>query len=70
MSTGTTPQSQGLAYSGSRPGRYPQTSIFDFVFGNPFETQSDYVPASSTVPRIDDGHSIFIDHKTSKLSQY
>lgn len=63
----TLAKSEGVAYSGSRPGQYPQTSIFDFAFSNPFENESDYVPASRKVPHVDDSHPVFIDHKTGKI---
>lgn len=57
-----------MAYSGFRPGQYPQSNIFDFVFGNPFQHENEYVPASQKLPLIDNSQPIFIDNKTSKHS--
>lgn len=63
-------KSAGVAYSGLPPTKYPQTSIFDFVFGNPFQHEQEYLPASQIVPRIDDSHPVFVDNKTSKIITY
>lgn len=58
-----------VAYSGFKPKPTPQTNIFDFVFSNPFQHANEHVPASQTVPRIDDATPIFVDNKTSMLKQ-
>lgn len=58
-----------VAYSGFKPAPTPQTSIFDFVFSNPFQHATEIVPESQTVPRIDDATPIFVDNKTSTPNQ-
>lgn len=59
----------GVAHSGSRPTPLPQTSIFDFVFSNPFQHAKEYVPASQVVARIDDAQPIFVDNKSSMFTR-
>lgn len=62
-------QNNSLAYSGGPPGEYPRgLNIFDYVFGNPFEHESEAVPASQVLPHIDDRQPIFIDNKTGRSS--
>lgn len=56
-----------VAYSGSPPGRYPQSNVFDFVFGSPFKAVSDHVPPSQKLPPIEESRSIFVDNKTGKM---
>ncbi|KAF3761644.1 acetyl-CoA synthetase-like protein [Cryphonectria parasitica EP155] len=56
----------GLAYTGHRPSQCPQTSIFDFMFGNPFSQKNGHVPPSQVLPRVDDAHPIFVDNKTNR----
>ncbi|KAL1865319.1 hypothetical protein Daus18300_007209 [Diaporthe australafricana] len=58
--------SDTVALSGSPPGRYPRSNIFDFVFGNPFEHESETVPASQKLARIQDSRPIFIDNKNDR----
>lgn len=55
-----------VAYSGSPPGRYPQSNVFDFVFGSPFKAVSDHVPPSQKLPPIEESRSIFVDNKTDR----
>lgn len=62
-------QNSSLAYSGGPPGQYPQgLNIFDYVFGNPFEHESEVVPASQVLPHIDDRQPIYIDNKTGRFA--
>ncbi|KAI3391127.1 hypothetical protein diail_7924 [Diaporthe ilicicola] len=58
--------SDAVALSGSPPGRYPRSSIFDFVFGNPFSQQSETVPASQVLARIPDSQPIFVDNNNGE----
>ncbi|KKY30222.1 putative acetylsynthetase-like protein [Diaporthe ampelina] len=58
--------SDTVALSGSPPGQYPRSNIFDFVFGNPFSQQSEFVPASQRLPHIDDSRPIFVDNKNDR----
>lgn len=58
--------SDTVALSGSPPGNYPRSNIFDFVFGNPFSQQSDFVPASQRLPQIEDSRPIFVDNNNGE----
>ncbi|KAJ0106816.1 cetylsynthetase-like protein [Diaporthe amygdali] len=58
--------SDTVALSGSAPGQYPHSNIFDFVFGNPFSQQSDTVPASQKLARIEDSRPIFVDNNNDR----
>lgn len=58
--------SDTVALSGSPPGEYPRSNIFDFVFGNPFSQQSNFVPASQRLPQTEDSRPIFVDNKNGE----
>lgn len=58
--------SESRAYSGGPPTSYPRTSLFDFVFGNPFHSEGPHVPPTKRLPLIDPAQPIFIDNKTSE----
>lgn len=60
--------SDNLAYSGAPPGRYPQTDIFNFIFGDPFCKESDYVPAQLVLPPVDESQPVFVDNKTGMMA--
>ncbi|KPM37236.1 hypothetical protein AK830_g9315 [Neonectria ditissima] len=44
----------------------PGANTFDWLFGNPFELESDYVPPQHRIPHIDDNAPIFVDHATDR----
>lgn len=54
------------AYVG-QPANVPGANIFDFIFGNPFQNESDFVPRARRVPKIRDDQPIFTDHANGKL---
>lgn len=58
--------SDTVALSGSPPGQYPRSNIFDFVFGNPFSQQSQFIPESQKLPHVDDSRPIFVDNKNGE----
>ncbi|CAN8098239.1 unnamed protein product [Discula destructiva] len=58
--------SESAAYSGEPRSTYPRTSLFDFVFGDPFHTDEAHVPPLKKLARTDQGQPIFIDHKTNR----
>lgn len=60
-------QGDTVAYSGSPPGQYPHSNVFDFVFGNPFQELSDHVPPTQKLPPIEESKPIFVDNKTGKM---
>ncbi|KAK7423800.1 hypothetical protein QQZ08_008843 [Neonectria magnoliae] len=53
------------SYAGS-PANVPGANTFDFIFSNPFESESDYTPPQQRVPHIDDNAPIFVDHATDR----
>lgn len=57
-----------VAYSGGPPGAYPRTNLFDFIFGNPFHSDSAPIAPSQRLAPIDPGQAIFIDNKTGELA--
>lgn len=58
-----------VAYSGGPPGPLPRTNIFDFIFGNPFNSTGSHVPSSQRLAPIDQAQPIFVDNKTSKSAK-
>jgi hypothetical protein len=59
--------SNTVALSGTRPREdYPRSNIFDFVFGNPFSQQSNFVPPSQRLAHIDDSRPIFVDNNNGE----
>ncbi|KUI69974.1 4-coumarate--CoA ligase [Cytospora mali] len=56
-----------VAYSGGPPGQYAKSNIFDFMFGNPFQNLSDYVPPSQKLAPIEENRPIFVDNKTDRI---
>jgi hypothetical protein len=54
------------AYAG-QPANVPGANIFDFIFSNPFQHESDFVPRARRVPKIRDDQPIFTDHASGKL---
>lgn len=52
------------AYAGSPPGNVPLQSVFDFTFGQPFQTANDFTPPEHALPRIEPARAIFVDNKS------
>ncbi|KAH7129395.1 hypothetical protein B0J13DRAFT_137376 [Dactylonectria estremocensis] len=57
------------SYAGA-PANVPGTNTFDWLFSNPFESESDYLPPQRRVPRIDSNTPIFVDHATDRALTY
>ncbi|KAF7548716.1 hypothetical protein G7Z17_g6874 [Cylindrodendrum hubeiense] len=53
------------SYVGS-PTNVPGANTFDWLFSNPFETESEFAPLKQRVPRIDENAPIFVDHATDR----
>lgn len=44
------------------PANVPGANTFDWLFSNPFESESEYTPLKQRVPRIAEDAPIFVDH--------
>ncbi|KAF4951547.1 hypothetical protein FSARC_12878 [Fusarium sarcochroum] len=53
------------AYAG-QPANVPGANVFDFLFGNPFQHESDFTPPKQRVPKIHDDQPIFVDHASDR----
>ncbi|KAF4467029.1 4-coumarate-- ligase [Fusarium albosuccineum] len=53
------------AYAG-QPANIPGANVFDFVFSNPFQEESDFTPPKQRVPKIHDDQPIFVDHASDR----
>ncbi|KAM5341898.1 hypothetical protein ACJ41O_014929 [Fusarium nematophilum] len=53
-----------------QPANIPGQNTFDFLFGNPFEKESEATPPKQRVPRIHDHQPIFIDHASDRPLTY
>lgn len=55
------------SYAGE-PANIPGANVFNFMFSNPFQQESEFTPPKQRVPKIHDDQPIFIDHASGKLS--
>ena len=55
------------AYAGS-PARFPPARVFDWLFSNPFATDSSFAPVQNRIAKVEDGRPVFIDEATGKLT--
>lgn len=55
------------SYAGE-PGNIPGANVFNFVFSNPFQQESEFTPPKQRVPKIHEDQPIFIDHASGKLT--
>ncbi|RGP74115.1 hypothetical protein FSPOR_1810 [Fusarium sporotrichioides] len=53
------------SYAG-QPANVPGANVFDFIFSNPFQHESDFVPRARRVPKIRDDQPIFTDHASDR----
>ncbi|KAF4443133.1 hypothetical protein F53441_11532 [Fusarium austroafricanum] len=53
------------AYAGT-PANVPGANVFDFVFSNPFQHESDFAPRARQVRKIHDDQPIFVDHASDR----
>lgn len=44
------------------PANVPGVNTFDWLFSNPFESESEYTTLKQKVPRIAEDAPIFVDH--------
>ena len=62
------PETQQLAYFGSKARDLPVANVFDFITSNPFERECAYVPASQRVPPVEGSRPVFVDHKSGEYN--
>lgn len=58
---------QRRAYAGS-PTDFPPAQVFDWLFGDPFSKQSDFVPAAHVMPRVEDERPVFVDEASGEYT--
>lgn len=54
------------SYAGE-PANIPGANVFNFMFSNPFQQESEFTPPKQRVPKIHDDQPIFIDHASGKF---
>lgn len=62
------PETQQLAYFGSKAKGLPVANVFDFITSDPFQRESAYTPASQRVPPVEGSRPVFVDHKSGEYS--
>ncbi|KAI5460324.1 hypothetical protein BGZ63DRAFT_414580 [Mariannaea sp. PMI_226] len=65
----SSPTSPEPAYAGS-PGNVSGTNTFDWLFSNPFSSESAYTPIRQCVPPVDEKRPVFVDHATDVTLTY
>ncbi|KAJ4246260.1 hypothetical protein NW762_013610 [Fusarium torreyae] len=54
-----------MAYAG-QPANVPGANVFDFLFSNPFQHESEFAPPKQRVPKIHEDQPIFVDHASDR----
>jgi hypothetical protein len=57
-----------LAISGFAPRHFPHSNLFEYISGDPFKDECDFVPAAHKLAPIEPSRPIFVDHKSGKMS--
>lgn len=52
-----------------RPTDFAPAKTFEWLFSQPFEKESTFVPSQQRVPRVQDDRPIFVDESTGECSQ-
>ncbi|KAJ3468106.1 hypothetical protein MRS44_002171 [Fusarium solani] len=53
------------SYAGE-PANIPGANVFNFMFSNPFQQESEFTPPKQRVPKIHEDQPIFIDHASDR----
>jgi hypothetical protein len=54
------------AYAGS-PASFPPAKVFDWLFSDPFATESSFTPLQNRIAKVEDERPVFIEEATGEL---